>query len=119
MNPARVPAVYLASAFSWFLSVLLFPRISKLRSINLPEGFDSNLLIVRSSVNHLARSAYKTRPARTLFERSTHQRLATYGSDSYLKRKSTNPLVNPSRRRGVYNSMTVSRHIFCVLRRLQ
>jgi hypothetical protein len=42
MNPARVPAVYLTSAFSWFLSVLLFPRISKLRSINLPEGFDSN-----------------------------------------------------------------------------
>src|SRR5437773_9199309 len=28
MNPARVPAVYLTSAFSWFLSRLLFPRIT-------------------------------------------------------------------------------------------
>src|SRR5258708_10141142 len=38
----RVPAVYLTSAFLWFFSVLLFRRINKLRSINPPEGFDSN-----------------------------------------------------------------------------
>jgi len=40
--PGRVPAVYLTSVFLWFFSVLLFRRVSKLCSINSPEGFDSN-----------------------------------------------------------------------------
>src|SRR5207249_1430117 len=34
VSPYRVPAVYLTSAFLRFFSVLLFRRISKLRSIN-------------------------------------------------------------------------------------
>ncbi len=38
----RVPAMYLTSAFLWFFSILPFRRISKLRSINPPEGFDSH-----------------------------------------------------------------------------
>ncbi len=38
----RVPVVYLTSAFLWFFSVLVFRRISKLRSINHREGFDSH-----------------------------------------------------------------------------
>ncbi len=42
MGPYRVPAVYLTSAFLRFFSVLLFRGISKLRSINPPEGFDSH-----------------------------------------------------------------------------
>ena len=35
--------MYLTSAFLWFFSVLVFCRISKLRSINQPEGFDPHL----------------------------------------------------------------------------
>jgi len=42
VGPYRVPAVYLTSAFLRFFSVLLFRGISKLRSINPPEGFDSH-----------------------------------------------------------------------------
>src|SRR5260370_40479927 len=38
----RVPAVYLASAFLWFFSVLSFRRISKYTVSMPPEGFDSN-----------------------------------------------------------------------------
>lgn len=38
----RVPAMYLTPTFLWFFSVLLFRRISKLRSINQREGFESH-----------------------------------------------------------------------------
>jgi hypothetical protein len=38
----RVPAVYLRWAFLQVFSSLLFRRISNLRSINPPEGFDSH-----------------------------------------------------------------------------
>ena len=39
---SRVPAVYLGSAFLLFFSVLAIPKISNLRSINHPEGFESH-----------------------------------------------------------------------------
>ena len=42
MRSFHVPAVYLGSAFLQFFSILSFCRISSLRSINPPEGFDSN-----------------------------------------------------------------------------
>jgi len=42
VGPYRVPAVYLTSAFLWFFAVLFFRRISKLHSINHPEGFESH-----------------------------------------------------------------------------
>jgi hypothetical protein len=50
-----VPAVYLTSAFLWFFSVLLFRRISKLRSINHREGFESHprLQIFRFVLNEV------------------------------------------------------------------
>src|SRR5882762_2696680 len=39
---SRVPAVYLGLAFLLFFSVLAIPKISNLRSINHPEGFESH-----------------------------------------------------------------------------
>ena len=40
-NPARVPAVYLSSAFLAFLAVSATCRINKLRAFNVTRGFDS------------------------------------------------------------------------------
>ncbi len=39
---SRVPAVYLGLAFLLFFSVLAIRKISNLRSINHPEGFESH-----------------------------------------------------------------------------
>ncbi len=54
---SRVPAVYLASAFVWIIPVLEFCKISNLRRINPPEGFDSHPCFHLSSIglNRLGR----------------------------------------------------------------